>query len=326
MKLGTLNDGTRDGALVIVNTLLTQMVSVTAIAPTMRDALDQWNDVAPALQRVSDELNAGNVTEAVPFAPDEMLAPLPRAYGWLDGTSYLAHMKRARELRGATLPDDFSKEPLMTERVSTFLSPRAPLPLMSEEVEMDIEGEIGVILGDVPVAARKEDVGKQIRLITLINDVSLRAVLTEAVARGRPVTLFAKPYPTMAPVAVTPDELGDAWDGNLVNLALHCHLNGKLLAAPDGGKDASFTFPQLISYCATYKPLPSGTVLAAGTLSNNDDSIGGACIAEKRLIEQKQTGRPITPYLKVGDDLKIEMFDAAGRSIFGAIEQRVMAL
>lgn len=325
MKLGTIQSSTPDGCLVIVNRSLTLMVSATAIAPTMRDALDRWEEVSPALEELYALLNDGQADGAQPFDPKRMLAPLPRAYAWIDGTSYLAHMKRARELRGAELPDDFSKEPLMTERVSVFLGPCAPLPLPSSEVGMDIEGEVGVILGDVPVGTNAEEAAKKIRLITLINDVSLRTVLAEAVLRGRPVTLFAKPYPTMAPVAVTPDELGEAWDGNLVRMPLHCHINGELLAAPDGGKDASFTFPQLISYCATYRPLPSGTVLAAGTLSNYDDDVGGACIAEKRLIEQKRLGYPVTPYLDVGDSLNIEMMDHEGRSIFGPISQAIIS-
>ena len=327
MKLATLRDGTRDGALMVVNRELTQMASATHVTPTLQAALDDWAAVEIRLRTLFEQLQAGRIEHAVAFDPTQLAAPLPRAFGWIDGTSYLAHMERARALRGAKLPDAFGKEPLMGERISgRFLGARDPLPLLPGDIGMDIEGEIGVILDDVAVQTKSEHAGRHIRLITLVNDVSLRTVLAETIKRGRSATLFAKPYPTMAPVAVTPDELGEAWDGELLKLPLHCYINGKLLAAPDGGKDASFTYPELISYCASYKPLPSGTVLAAGTLSNYDDDVGGACIAERRMIETKRTGSPVTPYLQPGDELKIEMLDHAGKSIFGAIQQRVEAV
>lgn len=324
MKLATLRQGTRDGTLMVVNRALTMMTSAAHIARNMQAALDDWDVIAPALQSLFEALESGQASDAVPFDAELLSAPLPRAFGWIDGTSYLSHMERARALRGATLPDDFSKEPLMGERVSVFLGGRDPIPLMAGDVGMDIEGEVGVILDDVPIGADEAEASRHIRLITLINDVSLRTILADTVKRGRSATLFAKPYPTMAPVAVTPDELGEAWDGQLLKLPLRCHINGNFLAAPDGGQGASFSFPQLVSYCATYKPLPAGTVLAAGTLSNYDDDLGGACIAERRLIEQKRTGAPITPYLNVGDEIDIDMLDHGGASIFGGIRQTVV--
>jgi fumarylacetoacetate (FAA) hydrolase len=324
MKLGSLRDGTPDGILVLVDSRLQFYVRVSDVAATMRDALDRWDEILPELHTRSGLLNSGAISGAEALDASSLLAPLPRAYGWIDGTSYLSHMKRARALRGATLPENFSSEPLITERVSTFLGARDQLPLADPAVNMDFEGEIGVILGDVPARCSVTTAGSRIRLVTLINDVSLREVLAQAVLRGRSVTLLAKPYPTMAPVAVTPDELGQAWDGELLRLPLLCHVNGKLVASPDGSQDATFTFPQLISYCASYRPLPSGTVLASGTVSNEDDERGGACIAERRLIEQRRSGQPKTPYLTVGDRLKIEVFDA-GHSIFGAIDQQIVA-
>jgi len=324
MKLAALRDGTPDGTLILVDKHLTCFVPLAEVAATMRDALDRWDEILPELQERSAALNEGSTPDTQALNLSTLLAPLPRAYGWIDGTSYLSHMKRARALRGATLPDNFSSEPLMTERVSVFLGARDPLPLLSPDVNMDFEGEIGVILGEVPAQSTVLAAGSSIRLVTLINDVSLREVLAQAVLRGRSVTLLAKPYPTMAPVAVTPDELGLAWDGHLLRLPLLCHVNGELVASPDGSVDATYTFPELISYCTSYRPLPSGTVLAAGTVSNEDDDRGGACIAERRLIEQKRFGKPKTPYLAVGDSLKIEMFDIDGLSIFGAIEQRVV--
>ena len=324
MKLATLRAGSRDGTLVVVDRTLTTMTPANAIAARLIDALDDWDHIAPRLHALADDLEAGNVV-GVPFQPEQMAAPLPRAFAWIDGTAYLSHMARARALRGATLPDDFASEPLMTERVSVFLGARDPLPLPDATAGLDIEGEVGVILGDVAAGAGPVEAARAIRLVTLINDVSLRTVLAEKVRRGRPVTLAAKPYPTMASVAVTPDELGDAWDDGLLKLPLRCTVNGRLLAEPDGGRDASFGFPHLIAYCAETRPLPAGTVLAAGTLSNYDDARGGACIAERRLIEQQTTGAPITPYLAIGDVLGIEMFDRHGDSIFGAIRQSVIA-
>jgi fumarylacetoacetate (FAA) hydrolase len=324
MKLASLREGKPDGTLILVDGHLRTFVRVSDLATTMRDALDTWETIASELQRRSDALNDGKMDSAEALDPSRLLAPLPRAYGWIDGTSYLSHMKRARALRGAALPENFTSEPLMSERVSTFMGARDELPLADLEVDMDFEGEIGVILGAVPVRCPASKAGSSIRLITLINDVSLREVLAQAVLRGRSVTLLAKPYPTMAPVAVTPDELGGAWDGLLLRLPLHCHVNGRLVASPDASLDATFTFPQLIAYCASYRPLPSGTVLAAGTVSNDDDERGGACIAERRLIEQKHTGEPKTAYLKPGDRLTIEMHDAQGHSIFGAIDQKVV--
>ncbi len=325
MKLATLRDATRDGTLMVVDRTLTRMIRASHIAPTMQAALDNWDAIAPRLEQLYDEVERGEADGAVAFDASLLAAPLPRAFGWIDGTSYLSHMERARALRGVSLPEDFSQEPLMGERVSVFLGGRDPLPLMAGDVGMDIEGEVGVILDDVPIGADEAEAARHIRLITIINDISLRTVLAETAKRGRSVTLFAKPYPTMAPVAVTPDELGQAWDGQLLKLPLVCHVNGVLIGAPDGGRDASFGFPRLVSYCATYKPLPAGTVLAAGTLSNYDDDIGGACIAERRLIEQRQGGAPTTRYLSGGDQIDIDMLDRYGASIFGAIRQTVVA-
>jgi fumarylacetoacetate (FAA) hydrolase len=325
MKLATLRTPSPDGSLMLVNRALSWMVTARPIADRMIDALDNWERLQPVLQARAIALEEGRLDNVVPFDPSLLMAPLPRAYAWIDGTSYLSHMERARALRGATLPDDFKSEPLMTERVSVFLGARDPLPLADPAVGMDIEGEVGMILGDVPAGADEAQAAAAIRLVTLINDVSLRAVLAEKVRRDRPVTLAAKPYPSMGPVAVTPDELGTAWDGGLVKLRMRCAINGRTLAEPDGGLDASFTFPRLISYCAEYRPLPTGTVLAAGTLSNHDDNQGGACIAERRLIEQKRTGTPVTPYLAPGDELEIEMHDESGASVFGSIRQTVVA-
>lgn len=324
MKLATLRDDTPDGMLIVVNRDLDSFVRAAAIASTMRDALDRWAIVQPQLRTLSEALDSGTCPAAEPLDVAQLLAPLPRAFGWVDGTAYLSHMRRARELRGATLPDDFAREPLMTERISTFLAPTAPLPLPDPSVDMDVEGEVGVILGDVPAGASLAEARDAIRLVTLVNDVSLRRILAETVLRGRSATLMAKPYPTMAPVAVTPDELGDAWDGELLNLRMDVAINGRPLASPDGSMDASFSFPQLIAYSATYRPLPCGTVLAAGTLSNDDDDVGGACIAEMRCIEQKRTGAPATPYLAPGDRITIGMRDRAGASVFGTIEQEVV--
>lgn len=325
MKLATMRTDSPDGSLVVVNSDLTQMVCARSVAERMIDALDEWDMRAPQLQALAHALEAGSLKDAMPFDASLLAAPLPRAYAWIDGTSYLSHMERARALRGATLPDDFRSEPLMTERVSVFLGAQDPVPLADPQDDMDIEGEVGVILGNVPAGAGEIQAAAAIRLVTVINDISLRSILVEKVRRDRPVTLAAKPYPTMAPIAMTPDELGPAWNGGLVHLVMHCAINGQTLAEPHGGHDASFSFPQLIAYCAEHRPLPTGTVLAAGTLSNKDDDRGGACIAERRLIEQKRTGAPATPYLRVGDTLEISMRDDRGIDVFGTIRQTVVA-
>jgi len=324
MKLATLREGTRDGALVVVNRAMTAMAKA-APEMTLQSALDRWGQVEPKLRETADRLERGEVKDALRFDLQLLDAPMPRSYGWLDGTSYLSHMVRARELRGAAMPPGIDGEPAMGERTGLFLAANDPLPLFEGDMGMDIEGEVGVILGDVPAGAGVEECRRAIRLITLVNDVSLRTVLADTAARGRSATLAAKPWPTQAPVAVTPDELGDAWDGDLLRLKLNCYLNGELFAAPDASIEASFTYPELISYCARYRPLPAGTVLAAGTISNSDDDVGGACIAERRCIEKRRQGAPVTNYLAVGDHVRIEMFDASGASIFGAIDQRVVA-
>lgn len=326
MKLATLRNHTRDGSLLVVNKRLTKMADASPIAPTLQAALDDWDVMEPRLRHFAEKLERGEIVTAMPFDANQLAAPLPRAFGWLDGTSYLSHMVRARELRGAKLPSGFDTEPAMGERLSGhFLGAMDPLRLLPGDLAMDIEGEIGVLLDDVPMCADIQEARRHIRLITLINDVSLRTILADTIARGRSATLAAKPWPTMAPVAVTPDELGDSWDGNLVKLRLYSYLNGELLSAPDASIEASFTYPELISYCAKYRPLPAGTVLAAGTISNYDDAVGGACIAERRCIEVRQHGAPITPYLQPGDSIKIDMLDGDGNSIFGAINQSIIS-
>lgn len=325
MRLATVRNGAPDGELILVDRTQRWTVSASPIALNLQDALDRWEQVLAPLQSLGDRLDAGNCPEAQPFDIARLDAPLPRAYAWLDGTSYLSHMARARELRGVTMPSDFSEEPLMGERIGLFLGPRDPLPLLPGDMGMDIEGEIAVITGAVPVGASIEQARAAIRMVTLVNDISLRTILADTIKRGRSATLAAKPWPTMAPVAITPDALGDLWDGNLLRARMHCHVNGTPLASPDAAVEASFTFPELVAYCARYRPLPCGTVLAAGTISNADDAVGGACIAERRCIEQRHSGAPVTPYLEVGHDLRIDMFDADGVSIFGAIAQTVVA-
>jgi fumarylacetoacetate (FAA) hydrolase len=325
VRLATARNGTPDGELVLVDRTLGWAVAAGAIARNLQDALDRWGQVLAPLQKLSGQLDAGQCPDARPLDPEKLEAPLPRAFAWLDGTSYLSHMARARELRGVTMPADFSQEPLMGERIGLFLGPRDPLPLLPGDIGMDIEGEIAVITGAVPVGASIAQARAAIRMVTMVNDTSLRTVLADTIQRGRSATLAAKPWPTMAPVAITPDALGDLWDGDLLRARMNCHVNGTLLAAPDASVEASFTFPQLIAYCARYRPLPCGTVLAVGTISNADDMVGGACIAERRCIEQRQFGAPVTPYLEVGHNLRIDMFDANGASIFGAIAQTVVA-
>jgi fumarylacetoacetate (FAA) hydrolase len=326
MKLATLRTGGRDGSLVVVSRDLSHMVPATTIAATLQAALDDWSALSPRLEELADKLEAGAAPGAVPFEVSLLDAPLPRAYAWIDGSVYLSHMDRARELRNAPMPPNLKTMPFIGERVSShFLGPVDPLRRFSPEVGLDLEGEIAVILDDVPCNASLEVAASAIRLVTLVNDVTYRIILIEQAEAGRSPVLWAKPYPTMAPVVATPDELGDAWDGEKVMLPLRCSVNGVPLGAPDAGVDMQFTYPDLIAHSSRYRPLIAGTVLAAGTISNFDPAPGVACIAERRLLDHK-AGLPLTPWLEPGDLVRIDMLDGGGKSIFGAIEQRVEAL
>lgn len=333
MKLATLRDGSRDGRLVVVSKDLTTCSDVSHIAPTLQAALDNWSRVAPHLQLVAD----GMVVGAQPverFHEHEALSPLPRAYQWADGSAYVNHVELVRKARNAEMPETFWTDPLMYQGGSdTFLAPRDPIVMPEDETfGIDMEGEIAVIVDDVPMGAALEEARAAIRLVMLVNDVSLRGLIPGELAKG--FGFFqSKPSSAFSPVAVTLDELGEAWDGGKVSLPLTVDYNGKPFGCANAGQDMTFDFGQLIAHAAKTRPLGAGAVIGSGTVSNKLDggpgkpvSEGGAgysCIAEIRMIETINDGKPTTPFMKFGDTVRIEMKDKAGHSIFGAIEQTV---
>lgn len=325
MKLATLRTGTRDGVLIVCSCDLTRAVRADGIATTMQAALDDWARVAGPLQSLAHALEARQVEGASPLDPAQLMAPLPRPFGWIDSSVYLNHMELARRLRNVEMPEVFRREPLLSPRVpERFHGPREAIGLPSGDIGLDIEGEVAVILDDVPTGVSVQQAAQSIRLITLVNDTSYRSVYARDLAQGK-TGFHGKGAPVMAPVAVTPDELGAAWDGGKVCLPLECHINGKRLGSPDAGKDMHFYFPAIIAHAAKLRPLAAGTVIGSGAVSNRDRAAGSACIAETRMIETMEGGKAVTPYLAIGDTVRIEMFDAARRSIFGAILQRVQA-
>ena len=333
MKLGSLKGG-RDGRLIVVSRDLQRYADASAVAPTLQAALDDWDQAAPRLTEIADALEAGRIAHLA-FDPAKCASPLPRAYQWLDGSAYVNHVALVRKARGVEVPETFWSDPLMYQGGSDiFLGPRDPVPLADENWGIDLEAEMVVILGDVPMGAIREQAAKSIRLIMLVNDVTLRNLTGPELAKGFGF-LQSKPSSAFTPVAVTPDELGKAWDGAKAALPLLSFINGKPFGRPICSMDMTFDFPTLIAHAAKTRALSAGTILGAGTVSNRDSdggpgkpiSEGGpgySCLAEQRTVETIRTGKPSTPFLKFGDRVRIEMLDTDGRSIFGAIEQEVV--
>ena len=336
MKLATLKNGTRDGQLVVVSRDLKRCVAVPEIARTLQAALDTWDSAAPSLTAIAVEQNAGRMPDAVPFDPQSAMAPLPRAYQWADGSSYVNHVELVRRARGATMPPEFWIDPLMYQGASdNMLGACDDIVLADEAWGIDFEGEVAVVTGDVPMGTAAADAGRHIRLLMLVNDVSLRNLIPAELGKG--FGFFqSKPASGFSPVAVTPDELGDAWRDGKVHLPLVSRLNGALFGRPNAGVDMTFDFPTLIAHAARTRELEAGSIVGSGTVSNREDGgpgrpaaaggIGYSCIAEQRTIETILTGRATTPFMHFGDRVRIEMIDAAGRSVFGAIDQAVRRL
>ena len=333
MKLATLRDGSRDGRLVVVSRDLAHAAPVPQVK-TLQEALDDWQAIAPDLQLLSDQLNDGRIAGTLAFDAADCLSPLPRAYQWADGSAYVNHVELVRRARGADMPPSFWTDPLMYQGGSdSFLAPREPIPAASVDYGVDLEGEIAVVTGDVPMGIAPEAAGETIRLLMLVNDVSLRNLMPGELAKN--FGFFqSKPSSAFSPVAITPDELGAAWDGARVHRPLVSSVNGTRLGAPDAGVDMIFSFPQLIAHAAKTRPLVAGTIIGSGTVSNRgpdggpgrpvaDGGVGYSCLVELRTIETLRDGAPSTPYLQHGDRVRIEMFDETGASIFGAIEQVV---
>lgn len=324
MKLATLRDGSRDGTLIVVSRDLTRAVRAREVAPTLQSALDRWGDSAPRLQDLSNTLHDGRASDVFAFDAAAVSAPLPRAYQWVDGGAYVNHVELVRKARGAEMPVSFWTDPLVYQGGGDdLLGARDDVALPSEEHGIDLEAEIAVITDDVALGANADAARERIKLIMLANDWSLRNLTPAELAKGFGF-YQSKPATAFSPVAVTPDELGDAWDGGKVHLPLRSYLNDELIGEPQAGVDMTFDFPALIAHIARTRRARAGTILGSGTVSNYDRSKGSSCLAEKRMLEQIEHGKPQTPFLKFGDRVRIEMLDAAGSSIFGAIDQRVV--
>ena len=333
MKLASLKSG-RDGRLVIVSRDLKRAVLASSIAPTMQAALDDWPGIVPALAARAEKLEAGLIA-AIPFREDACAAPLPRAYQWADGSAYVNHVALLRKARGAEMPASFWADPLMYQGGSdAFLGPRDSIPLPGDEsFGLDLEAEVAVVTDDVPMGVISEAARGHVRLVMLANDVTFRGLVAAELAKG--FGFFqSKPPTAFSPVAVTPDELGDAWDGGKLNLPLLSFVNGAPLGKPNAAVDMTFDFGALIAHAARTRPLSAGTIIGSGTVSNRgadggpgkpvaEGGAGYSCIAEQRVVETMLHGAPRTPFLKPGDTVRIEMLDAGGASIFGAIEQAV---
>ena len=325
MKLATYQNHTRDGQLMVVSRDLTRAVAVPHIAATLQAALDDWSNVEPALQDIYQALNRGDAAGAEAFEQARCHSPLPRAYQWADGSAYLNHVELVRKARGATVPESFYHDPLMYQGGSdNFLPPRAPIPLRDEAWGLDFEGEVAVITGDVALGAGVEECRHAIRLLMLVNDVTLRNLIPNELAKG--FGFFqSKPATAFSPVAVTPDELGQAWRDGKVHLPLLVDYNDAFYGRPDAGVEMQFNFPQLVAHVSKTRALAAGSIVGSGTVSNHDRRVGSCCLAEQRMIEIIDSGAAMTPFMRLGDKVRIEMKDASGASVFGAIEQSVVA-
>ncbi len=322
MKLASLPGG-RDGRLAVVSRDLARATPAQGIAATLQDALDDWAGKKPALEALARDLEAGRAT-SMPFDPAEALSPLPRAHHWVDGSAYVNHVELVRKARGATMPESFWTDPLVYQGGSDdFLPPRADAPFFNEDWGIDLEGEVAVITDDVPMGTDAAAARAHIQLVMLVNDWSLRNLIPGELAKGFGF-YQSKPATSFSPVAVTPDELGDAWRDARLHLPLIVHLTGNPFGRPNAGVDMTFDFGQLIAHAAKTRRLGAGSIVGSGTVSNVDRSTGSTCLAERRMLETLEQGKPMTPFLSFGDRVRIEMFDAAGRSIFGAIDQRVV--
>lgn len=333
MKLATLKHGGRDGSLVVVSRDLARCQTVGDIAQTLQQALDNWDEVLAPLELVYDMLNNGHARHAIPFEPRHCHSPLPRAYQWADGSAYLNHVELVRKARGAELPPEFHVDPLMYQGGSdSFVGPCDPILAGDEAWGIDFEAEVAVITGDVPLGATPEQCAPQIRLLFLVNDVSLRNLIPAELAKGFGF-LQSKPASAFSPVAVTPDELGPAWKDSRVHLPLDVAVNGLPFGRPNAGVDMSFNFAQLIAHVARTRELEAGSIIGSGTVSNKqgglfgssvaNGGVGYCCIAELRMYETIEQGKPATPFMRFGDRVTIEMRDGHGASIFGAIDQLV---
>ena len=323
MKLATLRQGGRDGQLAIVSRDLSRCELVPDIAPTLQAALDDWDRISPRLAERAAALDRRSGHD-MPFDPVKCMAPLPRAYHWVDGSAYVNHVELVRKARKAEMPESFWTDPLVYQGGSDdLLGARDEVPFGDETWGIDLEAEIAVIVDDVAMGTNALDAGEHVKLIALVNDWSLRNLIPGELAKGFGF-YQSKPSTSFSPVVVSPDELGAAWRDSKVHLPLVSRINGHAFGQPDAGTDMTFNFAQLIAHVTKTRRLGAGAIVGSGTVSNYDRSRGASCLAEKRMLEQIESGTARTPFLKFGDRVSIEMFDAEGRSIFGALDNRVV--
>jgi len=326
MKLATYKDGSRDGQLVVVSRNLASAHYASGIASRLQQVLDDWNFLSPQLEDLSARLNDGKAKNAFPFAPERCMAPLPRAYQWADGSAFVNHVELVRRARNAEMPASFWTDPLMYQGGSDdFLGPRDDIVAGSEDWGIDFESEVAVVIGDVAMATGADAAIESVRLVLLANDVSLRNLIPAELAKGFGF-LQGKPATAFSPVAATPDELGDAWRGGRLHLDVESTWNGERVGQCNAGEEMTFHFGQLIAHLCKTRNARAGSIVGSGTVSNKEWSRGYSCIAEKRAIETIEGGAPKTPFMRFGDTIRIEAKDAAGASIFGAIEQKVARL
>ena len=323
MKLGSLKAG-RDGQLVVVSRDLKRMVAATDIAMTLQQALDHWDVAAPALENVYERLNADDYPAAQAFDAMQLTAPLPRAYQWLDGSAYVNHVELVRKARGAEMPESFWTDPLMYQGGSDqMLGPCDDVPLANTDWGIDFEAEVVVVTDDVPMGISESDAGTYIRLLGLVNDVSLRNLIPAELGKGFGF-MQSKPASSFSPVFITPDELGKDWHDGMVHRPLTVHRNDELFGQPDCAADMTFRFPRLVAHAAKTRHLGAGSIIGSGTVSNKDRSVGSCCIAERRMLETIETGTPETDFLSFGERVRIEMFDESSNTLFGAIDQQIV--
>jgi fumarylacetoacetate (FAA) hydrolase len=325
MKLASLKTGGRDGTLVVVSRDLSRMAMATSAAPTLQRAIEDWDTASVTLKAMTDKLESGELSSQ-PYDPELLASPLPRAYQWADGSAYLSHMRLVRKARGVEMPESFNTEPLLYQGGSDgFLAPTDPIPCMNVDWGLDFEGEIAIITDDVPAGCPVTEAAGHIKLLMLCNDVSLRHVMRPELVKG--FGFFqSKPASSFSPVCVTPDELGDAWTGGKINLSLETTYNGEQFGKVDAGADLTFEFPDLIAHAAKTRSLAAGTIIGSGTVSNaNYTDVGSSCLAEVRMIETIDTGAAKTRFMEPGDTIRFEMKDKNGQSVFGAIDQTIVA-
>jgi fumarylacetoacetate (FAA) hydrolase len=326
MKLATYKDGSRDGQLVVVSRDLTLAHYASGIATRLQPVLDDWNFLSPQLEELSQTLNYGKARHAFAFEPEKCMAPLPRAYQWADGSAFINHVELVRKARGSEVPESFYTDPLMYQGGSDdFIGARDDIVCASAEYGIDFEAEVAVVTGDVAMGTAPDAAIDAVRLVMLANDVSLRNLIPAELAKGFGF-VQSKPATAFSPVAVTPDELGAAWKGGRVHLNLESVWNGKRVGLTDAGPEMTFHFGQLITHLCKTRNVRAGSVIGSGTVSNKDWSRGYACIAEKRAIETIESGAPKTAFMQYGDTVRIDMKGLDGTSVFGAIEQKVIAL